>query len=123
MTIKTKIKTAFFLLALASPFVGTAQARPIKLTCRDTGNLYERPYSVMIDPQSMTIKVNKTAGAISGNRAYPIVQIEPDSVGFSLTARGQALNSAIKVSVDVDQKWIAYTDALTDRPFAIDYCR
>lgn len=112
-----------FAVAVALLFAGSAQARPIKLTCRDTGNLYLRPYAVMIDPQSMTIKINRMAGPFAGRQSYPIVQIEPDSDGFSVMARGRALNSAIKILVAVDEKWIAYTDALTDRPFAIDYCR
>lgn len=122
MTMKTNLKIAL-LLALASTLAETASARPIRLTCRDTGNLYERPYRVSVDAHSMTINVNKSSGVLAGGNTYRIVQIEPESDGFSVTARKDVLNSTIKVSVAVDEKWIAYTDILTDRPFTIDYCR
>lgn len=101
----------------------TAQARSTRLTCRDSGNLYERPYSVVIDSQNMLLQINKTTGALSGRGAYPIEQVDADSDGFVVTARGRALNAAIKVAVSPDDKWISYTDAFTDRSFAIDYCR
>lgn len=71
----------------------------------------------------MTINVNKSSGIFAGRNTYRIVQIEPESDGFSVTARKDALNSTIKVSVAVNEKWIAYTDFLTDRPFTIDYCQ
>ena len=101
----------------------TALARSTRLTCRDSVNLYASPYAVVIDSQNLTLQINKTTGALAGRNAFPIEQVETDSDGFVVTARGRALNAAIKVAVSPDDKWISYTDALTDRSFTIDYCR
>lgn len=99
-----------------------AQARTTRLICRDSGNLYERPYSVVIDSNNLMVQINKTTGSVAGRSAFPIEQVETDNEGYVVTAHGRALNAAIKVSVSIDDKWIAYTDAFTDRSFAIDYC-
>jgi hypothetical protein len=107
---------------LALPAAGAAQARSTRLTCRDSVNLYEKPYAVVIDSRNLMLQINKPAGSLSVHNAYPIERVEPDSDGFVVTARGRGLNAEIKVAVSPDDKWVSYTDAFTDRSFSIDYC-
>lgn len=109
--------------ALALLVSGAAQARATRLTCRDSGNVYAQPYAVVVDSRNLTLQINKTTGPFAGRRSYPIEQVEPESDGFVVTARGHTLNAAIKVTVSIDEKWVSWTDAFTDRSFAIDYCR
>ena len=111
------------LAILALQTAGSAQARSTRLYCRDSTNLYEKPYAVVIDSRKLTLQINKPAGSLSESNAYPIERVEPDSDGFVVTARGRGLNAEIQVAVSPDSKWVSYTDAFTDRSFAIDYCR
>ncbi len=109
--------------ALALLIAGPAQARATRLSCRDSGNVYALPYAVVVDSRNLSLQINKTTGLFAGRRSYPIERVETESDGFVVTAHGPTLNAAIKVSVSVDEKWISWTDAFTDRSFAIDYCR
>ena len=119
-----RIKNVLPILAiLILSAAGTAQARTTRLTCRDSVNLYIKPYAVIIDSRNLMLQINKSAGSLSNRNTYPIEHVEPDSDGFVVTARGRGLNATIKVAVSPDDKWVAYTDAFTDRSFTIDYCR
>jgi hypothetical protein len=80
-------------------------------------------YTVLVDSRNLTLQINRPASPFGGCRSYPIQQIETDSHAFSITARGRVLNSQIRVAGTADARWIEYTDAFTDRTFAMDYCR
>lgn len=115
----TRLVVTIFAILVAE----VVQARSMTLTCRDSGNLYVRPYTVVVDSRNLTLQINRPAGTSGDRRSYPIQEIETDSDGFSITARGRVLNSQIRLAGTAGARWIEYTDAFTDRTFAMDYCQ
>lgn len=100
------------------------QARPVTLACSDSVDMYAPGYKVVVDSRSMTVKIIKPNGLLAGQHAYQITSVNNASDGgYVVTASGRVLNSRIQVMVSSDEKWVAYTDALTDQLFATDYCQ
>jgi hypothetical protein len=119
----TRKSARALIIAFALLLPEVAQSRPITLTCNNSENLYGRPYKVLVDSRTLTLQVSRPGRPFGGSTSYAIQQIEPDSDGFSIRARGRALNSQIRVVITADSRWIEYTDAFTNRTFAMDYCQ
>lgn len=102
---------------------GPGQARPVRLTCSDSVDLYASPYTVIVNSKSMTVQIIKPDGPLAGQHAYQISNVNTASDGgYVVTANGRVLNSKIQVMVSADEKWVAYTDALTNQLYATDNC-
>ena len=95
-----------------------AQGR-VLLTCRDSDNLYDAPYTVSIDSNNRALLIDRNDGE---RRSYRIDSVDRRGDTFVLHARGGFFNGRINVVV-ADRKMVEYTDAYTDRTMSLDYCR
>lgn len=117
------ITKTFVLTFAACILSGAGQARPVTLTCSDSVDLYAHPYTVVVDSKNMTVQIIKATGPLAGRHSYPITQVNSASDGgYVVTANGRVLNSRIQVMVSADEKWVDYSDALTNQAFTMDYC-
>ncbi len=111
------------LVAATSAFMGQADAQPIVLTCNDSDNLYTRPYDVVVDLRGQTLEIKRTDTVLEANQKHRIEHVEKDAQGYLITATGRFLNAHIRVASTLDDKWVEYTDAFTNRTFTVDYCK
>ena len=95
-----------------------AQGR-VLLTCRDSDNLYDAPYTVSIDENNRALLIDRNDGE---RRSYRIDSVDRRGDNFVVHARGGFFNGRINVVV-ADRKMVEYTDAYTDRTMSLDYCR
>ncbi len=104
--------------AAAAALAGAADAKTILLTCRDSGNLYASPYVIKVDLQKRSLQIDRGERSVD----HLIERVERDSAGYLITAQGGFRNAHIRVATTSDEKWVEYTDAFTNRTFAMDYC-
>ena len=108
------------LFAISLPSVTAAS--PVVLSCKDNDNLYDAPYTVFINARLMTVSISRNDGISRGKTdPYQISDIQNDNGVFVVTADGKLFNSHIVVTYS-DNATIAYSDALTNPPIAIDGC-
>ena len=108
------------LFAISLPSVTAAS--PVVLSCKDNDNLYDAPYTVSINARLMTVSISRNDGISRGKTdPYQISDIQNDNGVFVVTADGKLFNSHIVVTYS-DNATIAYSDAFTNRPIAIDNC-
>lgn len=116
------IKSFLLTAAICIP-AGAGQARPVTLTCSDSGDLYAQAYKVLVNSKSLTVQIIKSDGPLAGRNAFQITKVNKASDGgFVVTASGRVLNAEIQVMVSPNEKWVGYTDAFTNRLYATDYC-
>lgn len=109
-------------LALAFLSAAPAYAGPVVLSCKDNDNLYDAPYTVSINAKLMSVSISRSSGFNHLiNDSYQITDIQNYNGSYVVTADGKLFNSHIVVSYG-DSATIAYSDAFTDRPIAIDDC-
>jgi hypothetical protein len=99
-----------------------ATASPVVLSCKDNDNLYDVSYTVSINAKLMTISIFRANG-IRGAQTDPylISDIQNDNGVYVVTADGKLLNSHIVVTYS-NNATVAYSDAFSNRPIAIDNC-
>lgn len=109
-------------ILFASSLPSATAAGPVVLSCKDNDNLYDAPYTVSINARLMTVSISRNDG-ISGSKTdpYQISDIQNDNGVFIVTADGKLFNSHIVVTYS-DNATVAYSDAFTNRPIAIDNC-
>lgn len=109
-------------ILFASSQPSTTSASPVVLSCQDNDNLYDAPYTVSINARLMTVSISRANG-ISGAQTdpYQISDIQNDNGFFVVIADGKLFNSHIVVTYS-DNATVAYSDAFTNRPIAIDNC-
>jgi hypothetical protein len=109
--------------AVVGVLPASAQARPVRMSCSSSVDLYADPYSVIVDSKNMTVQIIKSEGPLSGRHAYQITGVNTASDnGYVVTADGRLFNSKIQVMVSNDEKWVSYSDALTNQAYSTDYC-
>ena len=116
--------TKLLLLAIlfASSLPSATAASPVVLSCKDNDNLYDAPYTVSINARLMTVSILRNDGISRGKtEPYQISDIQNDNGVFVVTADGKLFNSHIVVTYS-DNATVAYSDAFTNRPIAIDNC-
>lgn len=117
---------ALKLLPLALIFTSSVPsatvASPVILSCKDNDNLYDVPYTVSINAKLMTVTISRDNG-INPTKSVPykIIDIRNDNGVFIVTADGRLFNSHIVITYS-DNATIAYSDAFSDRPIAMDNC-
>lgn len=106
----------------ASSLPSATAASPVVLSCKDNDNLYDSPYTVSINARLMTVSISRNDG-ISGSKTdpYQISDIQNDNGVFVVTADGKLFNSHVVITYS-DNATVAYSDAFTNRPIAIDNC-
>lgn len=110
------------LIAAACVVGGTAQARPVTLTCTSSVDLYAQPYTVVVNAKALTVQISKSGGPLAGRRSYRITQADSASDGGYVVTASGSLPPQIQIMVSPQEKWVEYLDAFTDRPYATDYC-
>ena len=116
--------TALIATALCIAGATAAHGR-VLLTCRDSDNLYDAPYTVSIDANNRLLIIDRKdagPGIDAGRRSYRIDSVDRRGDVFVVHARGGFFNGRINVIV-ADRKMVEYTDAFTDRAMSTDYCR
>ena len=109
-------------ILFASSMPSVTAASPVVLSCKDNDNLYDAPYTVSINARLMTVSISRNDGISRGKTdPYQISDIQNDNGVFVVTADGKLFNSHIVVTYS-DNATIAYSDAFTNRPIAIDNC-
>ena len=109
-------------ILFASSLPSATVASPVVLSCKDNDNLYDAPYTVSINARLMTVSISRNDGISLGKTdPYQISDIQNDNGVFVVTADGKLFNSHIVVTYS-DNATIAYSDAFTNRPIAIDNC-
>ena len=109
-------------LLFASSQPSATAASPVVLSCKDNDNLYDAPYTVSINARSMTVSISRNDGISQGKTdTYQISDIQNDNGVFIVTADRKLFNSHIVVTYS-DSATVAYSDAFTNRPIAIDNC-
>lgn len=118
------VATALIAAAFCIPGATVAEGRML-LTCRDSDNLYDAPYTVSIDANNRLLFIDRKepgTTVVAGRRSYRIESVDRRGDVFVLHARGSFFNGRINVVV-ADRKMVEYTDAFTDRTLSLDYCR
>lgn len=110
------------LIAMACMCAESGQARPVKLTCSSSVDLYAQPYTVVVDAKTLTVQIINAPGLLAGRRSYRVTQASSASDGGYVVAASGRLHAQIQVMVSPDENWVEYMDAFTNRPFAVDYC-
>lgn len=109
-------------LLFASLLPSAAAASPVILSCKDNDNLYDAPYTVSINARLMNVSISRNDGISRANtEPYQISDIQNNNGVFVVTADGKLFNSHIVVTYS-DNATVAYSDAFTNRPIAIDNC-
>ncbi len=108
---------ALLMAAATIVVAGAAQAGPITLACRHGDNVYAAPYRVSIDAKNAALVIRDDDRV----DVYAIESVEDRKGDRQVTASGKLLDSHIIVTLS-GRRQVTYTDAFTDRAFAIDYC-
>lgn len=113
--LKRTVAGTLIAAAFCIPGATIAEGR-VLLTCRDSDNLYDAPYTVSIDANNRLLFIDRKEPGTTvdaGRRSYRIESVDRRGDVFVLHARGGFFNGRINVVV-ADRKMVEYTDAFTD---------